>query len=286
MLGHECWQMMTKQRALSKGVDLQRRRAPIYDQEDIAALRSVCQQSSAILDEIAPFIAPGVTTQALDDRIDTMMRDAGGVAATLGYKGYPASSCISVNHVVNHGIPSEAKRLQDGDIVNIDVTLLKDGWYGDNSRMYLVGDRCTVKAKKLVDITYQAMMAGIDQVRPGAELMEIGLAIQTIAHRAGFSVVEEYCGHGVGRAFHDAPMIMHYAVPTDRMRMEPGMVFTVEPMINAGKKGVKQLSDGWTVVTRDRSLSAQFEHTVVVTEDGHDILTLSPKGHTQPPYPL
>ena len=278
--------MKTKQRPLSHGVDLQRRRAPIYDADDIEALRRVCQESSTILDEITRHIVPGVTTQELDDRIEAMMRDFGGVAATLGYKGYPASSCISVNHVVNHGIPSPGKRLQDGDIVNIDVTLLKDGWYGDNSRMYLVGDKCSLRARKLVDTTYDAMMAGIAQVRPGAELMEIGLAIQTVAHAVGFSVVEEYCGHGVGRAFHDAPMIMHYAGPTDRMKMQPGMVFTVEPMINAGKKGVKQLSDGWTVVTRDRSLSAQFEHTVVVTENGHDILTRSPKGFTKPPYPV
>ncbi|HFA59462.1 MAG TPA: type I methionyl aminopeptidase [Rhodospirillales bacterium] len=240
--------------------------------------------AAATLDHVTPHVRPGVTTGELDRIVDAFMREHGGVPATLGYRGYPKSCCISVNHVVNHGIPSDDKTLREGDIVNIDVTVILDGWYGDTSRMFLVGERVPVKARKLVEVTFEAMWAGIRAVRPGATLGDVGHAIQTVAERNRFSVVRDFVGHGLGRVFHDAPEVRHYGRPGEGLVLEPGMLFTIEPMINAGRPEVKILSDGWTTVTRDRSLSAQFEHTVGVTEDGVEVFTLSPKGWHKPPY--
>ena len=227
-----------------------------------------------------------MSTGELDRIIEAFMHEHGGVSATVGYRGYPKASCISVNHVVNHGIPSDDKKLLSGDILNVDVTVILDGWYGDTSRMYAVGDRVSVKAQKLMDVTFEAMWAGIHAVRPGATLGDVGHAIQVIAEGNRFSVVRDFVGHGVGRVFHDAPEVKHFGNPGEGLVLAPGMIFTIEPMINAGRYEVKILADGWTTVTRDRSLSAQFEHTVGVTEDGVEVFTLSPAGYEKPPYPV
>ena len=204
------------------------------------------------------------------------------IPGPLNYRGFPKSICTSVNHVVCHGIPGE-KALKEGDIINIDVTPILDGWHGDTSRMFYVG-KPSVKAKRLVDITYQSMMKGIESVRPGAKLGDIGHAIQSYAEKHNFSVVREFCGHGVGKVFHESPNILHYGNPGEGIALREGMIFTIEPMINAGKYETKILEDGWTAVTRDRSLSAQFEHSIGVTRDGFEIFTLSPKGYDYPPY--
>jgi methionyl aminopeptidase len=227
-------------------------------------------------------VIPGVTTETLDRLIFEFAMDHGAYPATLNYRGYTKSCCTSINHVVCHGIP-EAKPLRDGDIVNIDVTLILDGWHGDSSRMYLVGD-VPRRAARLVEVTHEAMMRGIGAIRPGATLGDIGAAIQSYAESERCSVVRDFCGHGLGRLFHDEPNILHYGRRGEGALLAPGMFFTVEPMINLGRPHVKVLSDGWTAVTRDRSLSAQFEHTVAVTETGVEIFTLSPAGHHQPPY--
>ena len=258
---------------------------PLHGPEAFAAMRRAGRLAAETLDFVTPFVVGGVSTGELDRRIDGFMRDHGAVPATLGYRGYPKSCCISVNHVVNHGIPSDDKRLRDGDIVNIDVTCILDGWYGDTSRMYVIGDRVPVKALKLVEITFDAMWAGIRAVRPGATLGDVGHAIQTIAEGNRCSVVRDFVGHGLGRVFHDSPEVKHYGNPGEGLALRPGMLFTIEPMINAGRPEVKILGDGWTTVTRDRSLSAQFEHTVGVTDDGVEVFTLSPKGYDKPPYP-
>jgi len=265
-------------------IDSQGLSVPLYGPEAFEGLRRAGRLAAATLDHVSPHVRPGVTTAELDRRIEAFVRDGGGIPATLGYKGYPASSCISVNHVVNHGIPSEDKRLVEGDIVNIDVTVILDGWYGDTSRMWLVGDRVRVQARKLVDVTYEAMMAGIEQVAPGAHLGDVGAAIMAIAHAHRFSVVTEFCGHGIGHGFHQPPQVMHVGMRGRDMVLVPGMVFTIEPMINAGRPETKVLADGWTAVTRDRSLSAQFEHQVGVTRTGVEIFTLSPAGLHRPPY--
>ena len=257
---------------------------PLHGPEAFAAMRRAGRLAAATLDFVTPFVVQGVSTGELDRRIDGFMRDHGAVPATLGYRGYPKSCCISVNHVVNHGIPSDDKRLRDGDIANIDVTCILDGWYGDTSRMYVIGDRVPVKAQKLIEITFEAMWAGIGVVRPGATLGDVGHAIQTIAERNRCSVVRDFVGHGLGRVFHDSPEVKHYGNPGEGLVLRPGMLFTIEPMINAGRHEVKILGDGWTTVTRDRSLSAQFEHTVGVTEDGVEVFTLSPLGYDKPPY--
>lgn len=232
------------------------------------------------LDELTDLVKPGVPTQVIDDFVYQFAVDNSALPATLGYKGYTKSSCISVNHVVCHGIPGE-KPLRDGDIVNIDVTLIVDGWHGDSSRMYMVGN---VKraAERLVDVTYEAMMRGIEAIRPGSTTGDIGHAIQEYAEGERCSVVRDFCGHGLGQLFHDAPNILHYGSPGEGIPLKPGMIFTVEPMINLGRPQVKVLSDGWTAVTRDRSLSAQFEHSVGVTETGCEIFTPSPKGLLPP----
>ncbi|HBR69998.1 MAG TPA: type I methionyl aminopeptidase [Rhodospirillaceae bacterium] len=253
------------------------------DPADFEGMRAAGKLAAATLDMIAPHVVPGVTTLELDTLCHDFIVKNGAIPAPLNYKGFPKSICTSVNHVICHGIPGE-KKLKDGDIVNVDVTVILDGWHGDTSRMYLLGDDVPVKAKRLVDITYECMMAGIEAVRPGAHLGDIGHAIQTIAEKERFSVVRDFCGHGLGREFHVPPSVTHFGRRGTGPVLQPGMFFTIEPMINAGGWQMKVLSDGWTAVTRDRSLSAQFEHTLAVTEDGYEIFTLSPKGHTKPPY--
>jgi methionyl aminopeptidase len=271
------------------------RPVPIHGPDAFAGMRRAGRLAAETLDHVAPLVRQGVSTAELDRRIEAFMRERGGVPATLNYKGYTKSSCISVNHVVNHGIPDERERLRDGDILNIDVTAILDGWHGDTSRMYYVGEqRVPVKGRLLVERTYEAMWAGIRAVRPGATLDDVGWAIQRVAEesRGGvrFSVVRDFVGHGLGRVFHDAPEVRHYREPDLQKRgqslvLRPGMLFTIEPMINAGRHEVKILKDGWTTVTKDRSLSAQFEHTVGVTEEGVEVFTRSPAGHEKPPYP-
>jgi methionyl aminopeptidase len=245
-------------------------------------MRKAGRLAAEILDAIAPHMVPGVETQAIDDMIREQMLRGGAVPATLGYRGYTHSSCISINHVVCHGIPSE-RTLKDGDIVNVDVTPLLDGWHGDTSRMYLIGN-VGVKARRLVDVTYEAMMLGIEQAKPGNRLGDIAHAIQSFAEKHRYGVVRDFCGHGVGRLFHDAPEVVHAGRPGTGPELRPGMFFTIEPMINIGRPDCKVLEDGWTAVTRDRSLSAQFEHSVGITETGCEIFTQSPAGLDKPPY--
>ncbi|WP_087687918.1 type I methionyl aminopeptidase [Pandoraea sp. PE-S2R-1] len=249
----------------------------IRSKEEVALSRRAGQLAAQVLDMIGEHVKPGVTTDELD-RIchDFIVHELKAVPANIGYHGYPKTVCTSVNHVVCHGIPGE-KRLHDGDIVNIDVALIKDGWFGDTSRMYYAG-KPGILAKRLVDTTYEAMVAGIRAVRPGATLGDVGHAIQTVAHREGFSIVRDYCGHGIGTTYHDDPQVLHYGRPGTGLTLKPGMIFTIEPMVNAGKSDTKQLGDGWTVVTRDRSLSAQWEHMVAVTETGFEVLTQWPDG--------
>lgn len=246
-------------------------------------MRRAGRLAAEILDAMVPLVRPGVTTGEIDDVVRQMTLDGGALPATLGYRGYAHSCCISINHVVCHGIPSAAKALRDGDIVNIDVTPLLDGWHGDSSRMYLVGD-VPLKARRLVEVTHECLMLGIEQAKPGARLGDIGAAIQRHAEGNRFGVVREFCGHGVGRLFHDAPEVVHAARAGTGPELRPGMFFTIEPMINLGKPPVKLLDDGWTAVTRDRSLSAQFEHSIGITEDGCEVFTLSPRGLDKPPY--
>lgn len=255
----------------------------IYSKADFDGMRKAGRLAAETLDMITPHVVPGVTTEALDKLCYDFITRNGAIPACLGYKGYPKTICTSINHVICHGIPGD-KKLVEGDIVNIDVTVILDGWYGDTSRMYLVGDNIPVKARRLVDVTYECMMKGIEVVRPGATLGDVGHAIQVIAEKERFSVVRDFCGHGLGREFHEPPSVVHYGQPGTGTRLEPGMFFTIEPMINAGGWQMKILADGWTAVTRDRSLSAQFEHSLAVTDDGFEIFTLSPKGYTKPPY--
>ncbi|SFR86955.1 methionine aminopeptidase, type I [Sphingomonas jatrophae] len=254
----------------------------LYDADGFAGMRAAGRLAAEILDALVPHVVPGVSTQALDDIVRRMTLDAGGVPATLNYRGYTHSCCISVNHVVCHGIPG-ARTLKDGDIVNIDVTPMLDGWHGDTSRMYLVGD-VGVKARRLVEVTYQALMLGIEQARPGNRMGDVAHAIQSFAERHRYGVVRDFCGHGLGRVFHDAPEVVHVGRPGTGPELKPGMFFTIEPMINIGRPDVKVLDDGWTAVTRDRSLSAQFEHSIGITETGCEIFTVSPKGLHCPPY--
>ncbi|MBV1831283.1 type I methionyl aminopeptidase [Komagataeibacter sp. AV436] len=254
----------------------------IHTPEDFVGMRAAGQLAARTLDMITPHVREGVTTGELDRLIHDYMIANGAVPATLGYRGYPASSCISINHVVCHGIPGE-KTLKDGDILNIDVTVILDGWYGDTSRMYTVG-KVKLRAQKLIEATYESLMLAIDAVRPGATLNDIGRVIQTYAEERRFSVVRDFCGHGIGRTFHAAPNVLHYVSPDADLILRPGMFFTIEPMLNIGRPDVKILEDRWTAVTRDRSLSAQFEHMMGVTEDGCEVFTLSPAGYTCPPY--
>ncbi len=246
-------------------------------------MRRAGRLAAEVLDFITPHVQPGVTTGHLDRLCHTFILEHGAIPAPLNYRGFPKATCISINHVVCHGIPGDRK-LENGDIANIDITVILGGWYGDSSRTYLIGDKVSIKARRLVDVTYDAMMIGIAAIRPGVHLGAIGHAIQTFAEAQRFSVVRDFCGHGIGRIFHTAPSVLHYGRPTDGPILREGMFLTVEPMINGGRWEVKVLSDGWTAVTRDKSLSAQFEHTIGVTADGCEIFTLSPAGYTKPPY--
>ena len=252
----------------------------LHGAEGFAGMRAAGRLAAEILDALAPHVVPGVTTQALDDIVHRMTLDVGGVPATLGYRGYTKSCCTSINHVVCHGIPAD-KALKDGDIVNIDVTPIVDGWHGDTSRMFLVGE-VALRARKLVDVTYECLMLGLEQARPGGRLGDISAAIQAHAETHRYGVVRDFCGHGVGRLFHDCPEVVHAGRPGTGPELRPGMFFTVEPMINIGRAEVKLLDDGWTAVTRDRSLSAQFEHSIGITEAGHEVFTKSPTGRDRP----
>jgi len=236
-------------------------------------MRIAGRLAADVLDMITPYVVPGVTTDELNDRChDYIVNVQKAIPAPLNYRGFPKSICTSVNHVVCHGIPS-AKRLKQGDIINIDVTVIKDGWHGDASRMFAVG-KVSPAAQRLIDVTREAMWIGIRMIRPGARLGDLGAAIQKFVEEQHYSVVREYCGHGIGRVFHEDPQVLHYGEPGRGLELAPGMTFTVEPMVNAGKRHVRLLSDGWTVVTKDHSLSAQWEHTVLVTEAGYEVLTL------------
>jgi len=262
----------------------------LHKPEDFEGMRKAGRLAAECLDMIAAHVKPGVATAHLDDLIREFVLSSGALSATIGYRGYRHASCISLNHVICHGIPSD-KVIKDGDIMNIDVTVIVDGWHGDTSRMYWAGEP-KVKARRLVDTTYEALMKGIEAVKPGKTLRDIGRAIQTHAEAQGFSVVRDFCGHGLGRVFHDAPNVVHYAEYRDRfgvhrapdIELKPGMFFTIEPMINEGKPDVKLLKDNWTAVSRDKSLSAQFEHSCGVTETGVEIFTKSPAGLDRPPY--
>ena len=254
----------------------------LHGPEAFAGMRAAGRLAASILDALVPHVVPGVTTGELDSIVHRLTLDGGAVPATLGYRGYTRSCCISINHVVCHGIPGD-KTLKDGDIVNIDVTPILDGWHGDTSRMYLVGE-VPLKARRLVDVTYECLMLGIAQARPGNRLGDISNAIQRHAEAHRYSVVRDFCGHGLGRLFHDTPEVVHAGRPGTGPELKPGMFFTVEPMINIGRADVKLLDDGWTAVTRDRSLSAQFEHSIGITETGCEIFTKSPAGLDKPPY--
>lgn len=251
--------------------------------EDFEGMRRAGKLAAETLDMITEHVVPGVTTEELDKLCFDFITKNGAIPAPLNYKGFPKSICTSINNVVCHGIPSE-KKLLEGDIVNIDVTVILDGWHGDTSRMYGVGDKVPVKAKLLMDVTYDCLMKGIEVVKPGATLGDIGHAIQEYAESQRFSVVRDFCGHGLGRVFHSPPSVVHYGEKGMGMRLEPGMFFTIEPMINAGGFSTKTLPDGWTAVTRDKSLSAQYEHSLAVTDDGYEIFTNSPKGYKSWPY--
>jgi methionyl aminopeptidase len=246
---------------------------PIHGAGDIEMARRAGRLAAEVLDRIAPHVVPGVSTETLD-RIchDHIVKVQGAIPANLGYQGYPKTILTSVNQVVCHGIPSPERILKKGDIVNIDVAVIKDGWFGDTSRMYFVGAP-GILARRLVATAYEALMAGIGQVRPGATLGDVGHAIQSVARRERFSVVREYCGHGIGKVYHDVPSVLHFGQRGEGLKLEAGMIFTIEPMLNAGQPETRQLPDGWTVVTRDRSLSAQWEHMVALTPTGHEVLT-------------
>jgi methionyl aminopeptidase len=251
----------------------------IKNQQDIEKMRIAGKLASEVLDFITPHVVHGVTTDQLDKLChDYIVNVQKAIPAPLnyapdGHKPYPKSICTSINQQICHGVPSD-KALKNGDIVNIDITVIKDGYHGDTSRMFCVGEVST-QAKRLCDITYQAMWIGISKVKAGATLGDIGYAIQTFAEKSGYSVVREFCGHGIGKVFHEEPQVLHYGKPGMGLKLQAGMMFTIEPMINAGKRDIKQMPDGWTIVTKDRSLSAQWEHTILVTETGYEIMTLS-----------
>lgn len=256
----------------------------LHGPEAFEGMRRAGRLAAEALDMLTPYVQPGVTTDRLNTLTNEFAADHKATPAPLNYRGYPKSICTSINHVVCHGIPND-KPLRDGDILNIDVTLILDGWHGDTSRMFPVGN-VSRKAERLIEVTYECLMRGIAVIKPGATTGDIGAAIQTYAEGERTSVVRDFCGHGLGRVFHDVPNILHYGRPGQGTRLEAGMFFTVEPMINLGRPHVKILSDGWTAVTRDRSLSAQFEHTIGVTEDGCEVFTYSPAGFHKPPYAL
>ncbi len=254
----------------------------IHGAEDFAGMHRAGALAARILDDVAPMVFPGQTTEALDVAIEKMVNDAGAISATIGYRGYKHASCISVNHVVCHGIPGP-KVLKDGDILNIDVTVIVDGWFGDTSRMYVAG-KLNRKAERLIEVTHDALMKGIEAVRPGNTFGDIGHAIQTFVEAQRMSVVRDFCGHGLGQVFHAPPNVLHYGRPGTGPRLEEGMFFTIEPMVNLGRPETKVLADDWTAVTRDKSLSAQFEHSIGVTATGAEIFTLSPGGKFHPTW--
>ena len=258
-------------------------RITLHGPAEFAAMHRAGRLAAEVLDFIEPHIEPGVSTETLDRLCHDFIVARDAIPAPLNYRGFPKSICTSVNHVVCHGIPDDGKSLRNGDIVNIDITVILDGWHGDSSRMFPVG-RVGVKGRRLMDVTYEAMMRGIEVVRPGARLGDIGHAIQSFAEKHRFSVVRDFCGHGLGRIFHAPPSVLHYGRPGEGLVLREGMFFTVEPMINAGRHETKVLADNWTAVTKDKSLSAQFEHAIGVTADGHEIFTLSPAGLHKPPY--
>ncbi len=254
----------------------------LHGPADFDGMRRAGRVAAELLDYITPFVVPGVTTGTLDQLCAEWTSARGAVSAPMGYRGFPKSICTSINHVVCHGIPGD-RVLEDGDILNIDVTPIVDGWFGNSSRMFYVG-KVGVKARRLCDVTYEAMMRGIGAVKPGATLGDVGHAIQQFVEENHFSVVREFCGHGVGRIFHEPPNVMHFGRPGEGLELRQGMIFTIEPMVNAGRWETKILADGWTAVTKDRSLSAQFEHSIGVTADGCEIFTVSPAGLHHPPY--
>jgi len=254
----------------------------LHGPDAFAGMRKAGQLAAECLDMLGAHVRPGVTTEELDRLAIAFALEHDAVPAPFNYRGYPKSICTSLNHVVCHGIPVE-KQLKEGDILNIDVTLIVGGWHGDTSRMFPVGEVAR-KAERLMEVTYEALMRGVAAARPGSTTGDIGAAIQVFAESQRTSVVRDFCGHGLGRVFHDVPNILHYGRAGDGIELKPGMFFTIEPMINLGKPHVKILSDGWTAVTRDRSLSAQFEHTIGITEDGCEVFTYSPKGLHHPPY--
>ncbi|PRY24508.1 methionine aminopeptidase type I [Aliiruegeria haliotis] len=254
----------------------------LYEPSDFAGMHAAGRLAADILDRVAPLVFPGQTTGTIDAAVQQMVEDAGATSATIGYKGYQHATCISVNHVVCHGIPSD-KKLHEGDILNIDVTVIVDGWFGDTSRMYVAG-KLPRKAERLIQVTHDALFKGIEAVRPGNTFGDIGHAIQSYVESHRMSVVRDFCGHGLGRVFHAPPNVLHYGRPGTGPVLEEGMFFTIEPMVNLGRPETKVLSDDWTAVTRDKSLSAQFEHSIGVTADGFDIFTLSPAEKFHPTW--
>ena len=254
----------------------------LHQESDFEKMRKAGKLAAEILDYITDFVNVGVTTDELNTLCHDKIIENNAIPAPLNYRGFPKSICTSVNHVICHGIPTN-KKLKDGDIINIDVTVIVDGWHGDTSRMYYVG-KPSIKAKRLCDVTFDAMMLGIEQVKPGNRLGDIGHAIQTYAESFGYSVVRDFCGHGIGQIFHTDPNVMHFGNKGEGLELKEGMFFTIEPMINVGGYAGKLLKDDWTVVTKDKSLSAQFEHTLAVTKTGYEIFTLSPKKLYRPPY--
>lgn len=262
----------------------------INDSNDIEKMRVAGRLGAEVLDYITPFVVPGVTTDELDKLChDYMVNVQKSIPAPLnyapsGHTPYPKSICSSINHQVCHGVPSD-KKLKSGDIVNLDITVIKDGYHGDTSRMFCVGT-VSNQAKRLCDITYESMWLGIEKVKQGATLGDIGFAIQTYAEKNGYSVVREFCGHGIGKKFHEDPQVLHYGKPNSGLRLQAGMIFTIEPMINAGRREIRQLGDGWSIVTKDRSLSAQWEHTVLVTESGYEVMTVSAESPAKPSFIL
>lgn len=258
--------------------------------EEFEKMRIAGRLAAEVLDYIEPFVKAGVTTAELDRLCHNYMVDIQGCVpaplnyAPSGYKPYPKSICTSINHQVCHGVPSD-KQLKNGDIVNLDITTIKDGYHGDTSRMFLIGE-ASIQARRLSEITFECMWLGIAAVRPGAHLGDIGAAIQKHAEKNGYSVVREFCGHGIGRKFHEDPQVLHYGKAGTGVKLEPGMIFTIEPMINAGKAGIREMADGWTIVTKDHSLSAQWEHTILVTETGYEVLTLSAGCRPKPEWIL
>lgn len=260
----------------------------IKNSQEIEKMRIAGKLASQVLDYITPFVNPGITTEEIDRLChDFMVNVQKTIPAPLnyapdGHTPYPKSICTSINHQICHGVPGP-KALKDGDIVNIDITVIKDGFHGDTSRMFLLGDT-SIQAKRLCKMTYEAMWLGIQQVKPGAKLGDIGFVIQDFAEKNGFSVVREFCGHGIGKRFHEEPQVLHYGKPGTGLTLEAGLIFTIEPMINAGKRDIKQMPDGWTIVTKDRSLSAQWEHTILVTETGYEVLTVSEKTPAPPVF--